>query len=175
MIDPAAFIHPMAHVEGATLGARTRVWQFASVIRGAKLGEDCVVGDGAIVDGATIGDRCLIGHGSAINPGIIIGDDVFVGPGVVLCNDAWPTVDKAGFAPELFEGGFVTLRIEDGASLGARAVVLPGIVIGGGAMVAAGSIVTQDVPPHSIWKDGRLEAIDPRRDKKRMREALWIG
>ena len=111
-------------VHDAAIGARTKVWQFASVIRGAKLGEDCVIGSCAIVDGATVGDRCHIGHGAQVHPGAVIGSDVFLGPGAVICNDAWPRAHKRGFdAPGV-------AVIDDHASIGANAVVLAGLTIG---------------------------------------------
>jgi acetyltransferase-like isoleucine patch superfamily enzyme len=141
-------------IHDADIGARTKVWQFASVIRGAKLGEDCVVGSCAIVDAATIGDRCHIGHGAQVHPGSVLGDDVFVGPGAVICNDAWPRVHKRGF-----EAPGVAV-ICDHASIGANAVVLPGLTVGVGAMVAAGAVVTRSVPArHRYLASGQVEPI----------------
>lgn len=169
----APYAHALAHLdEDVWIGKGTRVWQFASVIRGAKVGRDCTVASCAIVDGATIGDRCILGHGAQVHPGSLVGSDVFIGPGVVLANDSWPRVDKAGFDPEKFKAGFVSVRIEDGASIGANAVILPGVKVGAGAMVAAGAVVHRDVPAKLMWPrlGGACVAIAGRQDT-RMREA----
>lgn len=168
-----AFIHEKAHVEGVHIGARTKVWQFASVIRGARIGEDCSIATCAIVDGAVLGNRVIVSHGAFIDPGIMIGSDVFIGPHVDLCNDAWPRVEKEGFdIAALISGDLVTTRIEDGASLGAGVIVLPGIIVGAGAMIAAGSVVECSVPAAHLHKrNGMVVPIDPARSVKRMRPA----
>ncbi|MBN9007247.1 MAG: N-acetyltransferase [Rhizobiales bacterium] len=148
-----AAIHDKAHVAGSVIGDRSIVWQFASVIRGAHVGEDCSVGGCAIVDAATIGDRCLIGHGAQLHPGTKLGNDVFVGPGVIVCNDRWPRVGKDGFDAELLlTRRMVTVDIADGASIGAGAIILPGVSIGANSVVAAGAVVTHSMPPCSLWK-----------------------
>jgi UDP-2-acetamido-3-amino-2,3-dideoxy-glucuronate N-acetyltransferase len=173
-IDETAFIHGKASVdETVTVGARSRVWQFASIVREAAVGEDCSIASCAIVDGATIGDRSIISHSAFIDPGISIGEDVFIGPNVSLCNDAWPRADKTGFDMALFlSGEFITTKIEDGASLGANVVVLPGVTVGKGAMVAAGAVVTQSVPAcHLFKRSGEMVPIDPAKPVKRMRRA----
>lgn len=167
------FIHEKAHVEGSHIGARSKVWQFASVIRNARLGEDCSIATCAIVDGARLGDRVIVSHGAFIDPGMVIGNDVFIGPFVALCNDAWPRAHKDGFDMEpLISGDLVTTKIEDGASIGAHAVLLPGVIIGTEAMVAAGAVVTTNVPDaHVYHRDGSIVPIDPKRAPRRMRIA----
>lgn len=174
VLADAPYIHPKAHVDGSVrLGARTKVWQFASVIRGAVLGADCSVGAGACLDGPILGDRCIVSPGVDIGPGFRIGNGVFLGPHVVLCNDAWPRADKDGFDMEALQSGrFVSVIVEDGASLGAHAVVMPGVRIGAGAMVAANATVTKDVPAGHLWtRDGAVVEIRPEWTKRRMRAA----
>lgn len=174
MIHATAFAHKLAVIdETATIGPYCKVWQFASVIRGSVLGDLCSVASCAIVDGARLGNCCIVSHGAFVDPGIKIGHGVFIGPHVSLCNDAWPRVGKTGFEiDKLINGSFITTVIEDDASLGANVVVLPGIVIGEGAMVAAGAVVDRDVPGHHIFKrDGGLAKIDQGRDPRRMRRA----
>lgn len=174
MIDDSAMVHPAAQIDDSVvIGAGTRVWQFASVIRNAVLGEDCSIATCSIVDGASLGDRVIVSHGAFIDPGIEIGSDVFIGPGVKLCNDAWPRVDKTGFDMEpMIDGSFVTTRIENGASLGAGVVVLPGIKIGCNVMVAAGAVVIKSVPDGHLYKrDGSIAPIDDKVAVKRMRAA----
>lgn len=133
------------------LGEGVTIWPFASVIRGAVLGARCQVASCAIVDGARLGADCRIGHGAQVHPGAWIGERVFIGPGAVLANDAWPSVDKAGWSLTDFSEAFATIVIEDDAAIGANAVVLPGVRIGAGAMVAAGAVVTDHVAPGWLW------------------------
>jgi UDP-2-acetamido-3-amino-2,3-dideoxy-glucuronate N-acetyltransferase len=170
-----AEIHAQAECDHDTyIGAGTRVWQFASVIRGARIGEDCSIASCAIVDGGRLGDRVIISHGAFIDPGILIGSDVFVGPHVSMCNDGWPRASKEGFRMDLLlSGELITTRIEDGASIGANAVLLAGVMIGRSAMIAAGAVVTRNVPPWHLFKrDGKIVEID-RRQVDRMRVARW--
>lgn len=145
-------IHPRAHVEQSTIGKGTRVWQFASVIRGADVGDDCNIASSAIIDGAVIGSGCLIGHGSSINPGSRLGDNVFIGPLVVICNDRWPRVGKDGFDVGVLLRGGMTVDIGDGASIGAGSQILPGVTIGEGAVIAAGSTVIRNVKANHLHK-----------------------
>lgn len=174
VIDDSAQIHPKAHIDpSVVIGAGTRVWQFASVIRDAVVGEECSIATCAIVDGSVLGDRVIVSHGAFIDPGIQIGNDVFIGPNVNLCNDAWPRTDKTGFdLTQMLDQGFVTTRIEDGASLGAGVIVLPGIKIGRDVMVAAGAVVDKSIPAAHLYKrDGSMVPIDPGKTGKRMRAA----
>lgn len=170
MTGAAAYVHPKAHVDGATLGAGTRVWQFASVIRGARLGADCTVAAAATLDGCSLGDRVIVCPGVFCVPGVLVGDDVFIGPNVTFCNDAWPAVGKDGFDLKRLQQGEWTIILKDGAAIGANAVVLPGVVIGEGAMVAAGAVVRADVPANQLLKrDGSLSEITAAMRANRMR------
>ncbi|NBW13313.1 MAG: N-acetyltransferase [Caulobacteraceae bacterium] len=173
MIHETAFIHPLAHVQGATVGARTRIWQFASVIRGAVLGADCTVASGACFDGSRAGDRTILSHNLAAGPGFWLGDDVFIGPNCTLCNDAWPRSVKDGFDPSRFDGKHWAIVIEHGVTVGAGSTILPGIVLGEGCMIAAGSVVAKDVPEGALWKDNRISMIpdEARMLARRMRFA----
>lgn len=168
-------IHPIALVSGAEIGEATNVWQFASVIRGAKVGERCTVSAGALIDASDVGNNCLIGAGAQIHPGVQIGDGVFVGPGVIFCNDRWPTVDKEGFdGPALLSKEFITTVVENDANIGAGAIILPGVILGAGCMIAAGSRVCKSVPPRCLHKaDGSVVNIDPDRKPQRMRDPAW--
>lgn len=157
-------IHPRAHVENSTVGKGTKVWQFASVIRGAEVGDDCNIASSAIVDGAIVGSGCLIGHGSSINPGTRIGDNVFIGPLVTICNDRWPRVGKDGFdVDKLLTKSASTVDIGEGVSIGAGCQILPGVSIGEGAVIAAGSTVIQNVKAHYLHKrSGEMCPLMPR-------------
>lgn len=157
-----AYVHPMACVdETVQIGPGTKVWQFATVIRGAVLGLDCTVAATACLDGPVIGDRCIVSPGVDIGPGFVIEDDVFIGPHVVLCNDFWPRTHKRGFDYDALRSGkIVSIRVCDGASIGAGARIMPGVTIGKGAMVAANAVVTANVPEGCLWtRDGDIRAI----------------
>lgn len=176
LIDPTAFVHPLAFVDGATVGARTRIWQFASVIRGTHLGADCNVASAATLDGPVFGDRCIVCQGVAMGPGFLIGSDVFIGPNVTICNDRWPTPAKQGFDIDRLRDGNWAVIIGNGASVGANAVVLPGVMIGERAMVAAGAVASRDVPAdHLLARDGSMIAIRDEWRHRRMRRAGTTG
>lgn len=173
MIDPTASIHPKAHVQDAAVGARTTVWQFASVTGGTVLGVDCSVSPFAMLHGPRFGDRCVISGGVMMGPGFEIGDDVFVGPGVVLANDLWPRADKGGWDVEMLRDGRCTaVIIGNGASLGANAVILPGVRVGAGSFVAAGAVCDRSVPACSLFRrDGSIVPINGAWTRRRMRNA----
>lgn len=149
-------IHPQAVVDDdVELGDGCVVRQFASLTRGARFGRDCRIGPGAAIDGSVFGDRCVVLHNLAAGPGFLVGDDVLIGPNVTLCNDVWPTADKTGFRPELFDGTRWAIIIEHGASIGAGSTILAGVRIGARAMIAGGSVVSRDVPAGHLFKDGK--------------------
>ena len=151
MTRPGVFIHPFAVVDDSCeIGEGTRIWQFASVLRGAKLGRNCNVASGACFDGSVAGDNVIICHNLAAGSGFLLGNDVFIAPNVTLCNDAWPRAHKRSFDVSAFDGERWAIIIEDGATVGAGATVLPGVRIGAGAMVPAGAVVSRDVPAHHI-------------------------
>ena len=161
-------IHKKAEVKNATLGEGCRVWQFASVVRGAVLGDNVTVASCAIVDGAEVGAGSIICHGASVHPGVHIGREVFVGPGTTICNDSWPRTHKNGW--EVPSQPVVIIR--DGASIGANCVVLPGVTIGEGAMIAAGVTVSRDVEPwHLLGHSGAQAPIGRDDVKVRMRYA----
>lgn len=168
------FIHPKAHVDGAQLGEGAKVWQFASVFGGAKIGDRTVVGPCAMINGSHIGADCKVSWGVNMGPGFLIGDRVFLGPGMVLCNDRWPRVGKDGFDVSAFDGTRWAIIIEDDASIGAYATIMPGVRIGRNAMVASQAVVSRDVPDnHIIYADGHIEPIEDEARKlaRRMRFA----
>lgn len=171
MISYEAVIHPRAHVDtSVTIGPGTRVWQMASVTRGTVLGSDCVVWPFALLDGAVFGDRCKIASGVAMGPGFLVGDDVFIAPSVTFANDAWPEASPEGFEEGMLRSGNWAVVVGDGACIGANAVVLPGVRIGVGSIVAAGAVVSDHVPDGCLWRrDGSLMAVPETRRGRRMR------
>ena len=162
-------IHPKGKVERPDLiSPEATIWQFASVTGETIIGAETVVSPFAMLHGPLIGKRCRISGGVMMGPGFVIGDDVFIGPNVTLCNDAWPRTHKDGYDAEtLYHKPSVV--VERGSSIGANSVVLPGVTIGANSMVAAGSVVRADVPPGTLWVDGAWRHIDG--EQQRMKYA----
>jgi acetyltransferase-like isoleucine patch superfamily enzyme len=174
MIDTTAYVDAKASVgHDVSIGAGTKVWADAKVIRGAKVGVGCVIGDCAMVDAASVGDYSKIGRKASIHPGVVLGKWVFVGPGAETCNDAFPRADDFGFdADALRSGRLVTIRVGDGASIGAGAIILPGATIGERAMIAAGAVCNRDVPAdHMLKRSGEIVEINTAWAARRMRAA----
>jgi UDP-2-acetamido-3-amino-2,3-dideoxy-glucuronate N-acetyltransferase len=145
--DPSragVFVHPQGLCESATVGLNTRVWAFAHVLPGATIGKDCNICDHVFIENdVVLGDRVTVKCGVQIWDGLRVGDDVFVGPNATFSNDKFPR--SKHYQPAVLE-----THIGNGASIGAGAVVLPGLRIGVRAMIGAGSVVTHDVPARAI-------------------------
>jgi len=139
----APFVHPAGLCESDKVGAGTRVWAFAHILPGATIGRDCNVCDHVFIENDVIvGDAVTIKCGVQLWDGLRIGDRVFIGPNATFTNDRVP---RSKHYPE----AFLQTLVEDDASIGANATILPGVRIGRGAMVGAGAVVTRDVPPHA--------------------------
>lgn len=136
----------------ASIGIGTRVWHLAQVRENAIIGGECIIGRGAYVGpGVWIGDRCKIQNHALVYEPAVLGDGVFVGPAAVLTNDLFPrAVTPEGGLKTGDDWEAVGVVIRDGASIGARAVCIAPVVIGRWAMVAAGSVVTGDVPDFAL-------------------------
>jgi len=138
------FVHPNALCESDAIGDGTRIWAFAHVLPGAKIGADCNVCDGVFIEGDVIvGDRTTIKCGVQLWNGVRIADDVFVGPNATFTNDHFPRSKK-------YPEKFLETIVQSGASIGANATILPGITIGSGAMIGAGAVITRSVPANAI-------------------------
>ena len=139
-------VHPQGLCESDDVGDGTRVWAFAHVLAGAKVGRDCNICDCAFVeDGATLGDRVTVKNGTLVFRGVTCEDEVFLGPNVLFTNDLRPRAANRLAAEEL-----LPTTVRRGASLGAGVVVVCGTEIGEYAFAAAGAVVTKDVAPHSF-------------------------
>lgn len=138
------FKHAQALVESNSIGKNTRIWAFAHVLPNAKIGEDCNICDHVFIENdVTIGDRVTVKCGVQLWDGIILEDDVFVGPNATFTNDRFPRSRQ-------YPSAFPKTYVHKGASIGANATILPGLTIGKKAMVGAGAVVTRDVPPNAI-------------------------
>jgi UDP-2-acetamido-3-amino-2,3-dideoxy-glucuronate N-acetyltransferase len=136
----------------AVIGAGTRIWHLAQVREGAQLGTGCILGRGAYVGpGVVIGNNVKIQNYALVYEPARLGDDVFIGPAVVFTNDMFPrSVDVNGKLKRADDWHAEGVIVRDGASIGARVVVVPGRVIGRYALVAAGAVVTSDVPDFAL-------------------------
>jgi UDP-2-acetamido-3-amino-2,3-dideoxy-glucuronate N-acetyltransferase len=143
---PPYFVHESAYVdEGADIGAGTKVWHFSHVIRGARIGEKCVIGQNVNVDGGTvIGNNVKIQNNVSVYTGAVIEDDVFLGPSCVLTNVTNPRSQVNRHS--LYE----RTVLKRGCTIGANATIVCGVTIGRYAFVAAGSVVTKDVPDYAL-------------------------
>jgi UDP-2-acetamido-3-amino-2,3-dideoxy-glucuronate N-acetyltransferase len=146
-------VAPSADVsERATLGAGTKIWHLAQVREDASLGENCIVGRGAYVGtGVQIGKNTKIQNYALVYEPARLGEGVFIGPAVVLTNDTYPrSISPDGTLKSAHDWVPVGVTVLDGASIGARAVCVAPVTIGRWATVAAGAVVTKDVPPFAL-------------------------
>lgn len=140
----SVFVHPHALCESTDIGERTRIWAFAHVMKDARIGADCNIGDHSFVEsGVVIGDRVTVKNGVAIWDGVTIEDDVFLGPNCVLTNDLMPR-------SRVYHDENVRTLIRRGASIGANATIVAGNTLGEYCLVGAGAVVTHDVPAFAL-------------------------
>jgi len=134
------FVHPNAIVESDKIGAKTRVWAFAHILKNAEIGEDCNICDYVFIEsGVKIGNRVTIKNGISVWEGLTIEDDVFLGPNCVFTNDMFPR-------SKLVRPEYERTLLKEGSSIGANATILCGIKLGRYSMVGAGAVVTKDIP-----------------------------
>jgi UDP-2-acetamido-3-amino-2,3-dideoxy-glucuronate N-acetyltransferase len=138
-------VHEKGLCEG-DVGPRTRIWAFAHVMEGARVGADCNICMGVFVEaGAVIGNRVTVKNGVQVWDGVTIEDDVFLGPNATLTNVRNP---RAAF--KVTREAFTPTRICRGATIGANATIVCGSMVGAQAFVAAGAVVTRSVPAHAL-------------------------
>ena len=138
--------------ERASIGEGTQVWDLVQVREEASIGARCVIGRGAYVGpGVIVGDRCKIQNYALVYEPAVLADGVFIGPAVVLTNDLFPrAVTPTGELKSADDWDSVGVVVREGAAIGARSVCVAPITIGRWAMVAAGSVVTKDVPDFAL-------------------------
>ena len=142
------FVHEKGVVDqGAAIGAHTRVWAFAHVMKGAKVGAHCNLCDFSFVEsGAILGDHVTVKNGVHVWDGVTAEDYVFLGPSCVFTNDMFPRSGRQ--RPK--EDWLVNTRLKQGATVGANATIVCGVTVGRYAFVAAGAVVTKDVPDYAM-------------------------
>jgi acetyltransferase-like isoleucine patch superfamily enzyme len=138
-------IHPTATIDpDAEIGAGTMVWVNVQVRENAKIGKNCVLSKDVYIDcNVSIGDGCKIQNSVSVYDGVTIEAQVFVGPNASFTNDKVPRAFNSNW-------NITKTRVKQGASLGANCTIICGVVIGEYAMIAAGCVVTKDVPPYSL-------------------------
>ncbi len=136
----------------ATIGEGSSIWHLAQVREDAVLGRDCIVGRGAYIGtGVTMGDNCKVQNYALVYEPARLADGVFIGPAVVLTNDTYPrAINSDGTIKSAHDWEPVGVTIERGAAIGARATCVAPVTIGAWATVAAGAVVTKDVPPFAL-------------------------
>jgi len=150
---PGIDVQPTADVdERAELGAGTRVWHLAQIREDARIGRGCIIGRGAYVGpGVVLGDHVKLQNYALVYEPARLEDAVFIGPAAVLTNDVYPrSVGVTGQLKRPADWDAKGVVVREGASIGARAVILAGVEIGRWALVAAGAVVTRDVPDFGL-------------------------
>lgn len=138
-------VHPLADVQTLAVGAGTTIWQFCVVLAGATIGANCNICAHVLIEAdVVIGNNVTVKSGVQLWDGVTLEDDVFIGPNVTFTNDPFPRSKVRPIA-------FSRTTIQKGASIGGGAVLLPGVTVGVGAMIGAGSVVTRSVPPHTTF------------------------
>jgi UDP-2-acetamido-3-amino-2,3-dideoxy-glucuronate N-acetyltransferase len=173
-------IAPSADVsDQAILGDGTKIWHLAQVREQANLGANCIVGRGAYVGtGVQIGENTKIQNYALVYEPAKLGKGVFIGPAVVLTNDTYPrSVSPDGSLKSAHDWTPVGVTIEDGASIGARAVCVAPLTIGRWATVAAGAVVTKDVPAFALMAGvpaRRLGWVGKAGEPLRQEGGFWV-
>lgn len=159
------FIHRLADVQSANIGNDTRIWQFSVILKEARIGNGCNICAGTFIENdVVIGDNVTVKCGVYIWDGVTIEDNVQLGPNVTFTNDKYPRAKQPYSLSRTY--------VKKNASIGAGAVILCGLVIGESSMIGAGSVVTKDIPPFTLWignpakhtgyvtQDGKILTLD---------------
>jgi len=126
-------------IKNTKIGINPKIWYFVNLYN-SEIGDNVTISSSVEIGGAKIGDNCSFQFGAFIPPGTVIGNNVFIGPCVILTNDKFPKANNKKFKLE-------SVIIEDNVSIGAGATILPGVKIKEGAKIGAGAVVIKDVAP----------------------------
>ena len=137
-------IHKLSEVKSSNIGKDTNIWQYCVVLPGAIIGDSCNICAHCFIENdVSIGNNVTIKNGVQVWDGSLIEDNVFIGPNVTFSNHKKPR-------SKIYPPKFIGPHVKKGASIGANATILPGIVVGEFAMVGAGAVVTADVPDYAV-------------------------
>jgi acetyltransferase-like isoleucine patch superfamily enzyme len=146
-------IHPLADVQSKKIGQNSRFWQFSIVLENAVIGDNCNINCHTFIENnVKIGNNVTVKSGVYLWDGIEVHNNVFIGPNVTFTNDKYP---KSKVYPEEFQNTI----IHEGASIGAAAIILGGVNIGRNSLIAAGALVTKDVPPNTLVKGSPAKVV----------------
>ncbi|WP_299402671.1 acyltransferase [Acaryochloris sp. IP29b_bin.148] len=145
---PDYFVHESSYVDaGATIGTGTKIWHFCHVYSKTHIGRHCVLGQNVTVaNHVTIGDQCKIQNNVSLYEGVTLEDYVFCGPSMVFTNVKTPRCEF----PRNTSADYQQTWVKRGASIGANATIVCGVTLHEGAFVAAGAVVTKDVPAYGM-------------------------
>ncbi len=142
------FVHPNGICESDEVGNGTRIWAFAHVMKGARVGAECNIGEGAFIEtGAVLGDHVTVKNGVAVWDRVTVGDYCFLGPSCVFTNDRIP---RSHPAYRTDPANWLSTTLKMGATVGANATIVCGVTLGEWSFVAAGAVVTREVPDHAM-------------------------
>lgn len=165
-------IHPLSDVKSRNIGKDTRIWQYAIVLEGAVIGDHCNINCHTFIENkVVIGNNVTVKAGVYLWDGIEIHDNVFIGPNVTFTNDKYPRSKKH---PENFQSTVIGRN----ASIGAASIILGTVKIGAFAMIAAGSLVTKDVPDHALVMGCPAKIcgwVDEEGNKLRLQDGIWYS
>lgn len=145
--------HKLALVESNEIGAGTRIWPFSHIMSGAIVGNDCNIGEHVFIEnGVVIGNGVTVKNGVALWEGVVIEDHAFIGPFAVFTNDRRPRSPRLPIVAERYEKRLWLTKtfVGQGATVGANATIVCGARLGNFCMIAAGAVVTKDVPPYTL-------------------------
>lgn len=153
--EASVFIHPLAQVDPETIiGAGTRIWQFAVVQKGARIGKNCNIGSHCYVEsGVRIGNNVTVKNGVALWDGVYLADGVFVGPYAVFTNDMYPRAQRLPEAKDRYRHMKKVLgktRLMYASSIGGGAMILTGITVGKFASVGLGAVACRSIPSYAL-------------------------
>lgn len=149
----APFIGSTSIVETDSIGKGTSIWHFCHIMKNVRIGANCNIGNHCFIEsGAIIGNNVTVKNVSMIWDGVTIDDNVFIGPNVTFTNDLYPRSPRMAIVKKRYSGKswLLSTEVEQGASIGAGAIIIPGLKIGEFSMVGAGSVVTKNVIPYSL-------------------------
>jgi len=138
-------IHHLADVQTTNIGEDTMIWQFCVILKNAKIGKNCNINCNVFIENdVVIGDNVTIKPGVQVWDGVTLEDNVFIGPNVTFTNDLVPRSKQ-------YPSVFSKTLVKKGASIGANSTIIAGNTIGKSALIGAGSVVTKDIPPYTVW------------------------
>jgi acetyltransferase-like isoleucine patch superfamily enzyme len=154
-LEVKTFIHPTVVLgQDVVIGEGVKIWANVHIREYATVGKETIIGEGAYIDhNVRIGERCKIQNGAFVYNPAVLENGVFIGPGARLINDPIPrAINPDGCLKNVADWESKGVKVEEGATVGCGAIVLPGVVVGEWAMVGAGAIVTRDVPSYACVK-----------------------